>query len=848
MTLAMDGPAIEHSDSDSGDSWTLLENSAYADDTPDISELPGESPTIEHHEKDEDTDGISIISDSEPDSPSPCQMIYETLEENRPPEHETAEYISVDPQLTKMQNDHESIKEEDDLLDDSRRKNKTYVHRRNKRLSTVLNIVVLASVITAAGVAIGHMWGAKTDCTLQNTPGINKILSRLYRLQEENAYLRNKLKEITALNNHQANNKVPLKQNKCRKVFEESLQNDNTKKLTTCVDDRIDNDNRLLKSHMIQVPYEKDFVQDIGKLKNINVQNKSWINEKTVKKLKQVYEHLENMNNSPNAYNENDTKHKFTIKMLPEILEQSDNEKPEDHTESRISYADSLKYSGIVKNNNNNRISDKYDISFDNHKNEFKRENDRNTQRDAKESDNMQYHKKISKRDSDKMYENKIDYNKKANPRGEFDEDIDFYNENNEDRKFNKIDDAKILDEKIDYKNIYQKERVVNSLGKMEKLDKRFNKRDSDKIFEAKLNNRNINPRGEFDEDIDFYNENNEDRKFNKIDDDKIVDEKIDYKNIYQKERVVNSLGKMEKLDKRFNKRDSDKIFEAKLNNQNINPRGEFDDDIDFPSIDDGKLDEKFNENDHNNFISKSNINKKQILKDYRGDDDLHFDKDNEENKKFNKKDYMKVFAIKEAIDKKFERNYYGDTDSLFDDFMKKDNRYTGPKHKQERKKYDRQKLHKKDKKRNKYEQWEMKGGLMKDYDDISLASTQDNVVKEQNLRGDTGERLNYRSNNKIDSSTATLDVDYVDNKSAGHHLKNNQNDKMVPELNWVDRRAVIRKEARKRIEKELFDDNPTTAGWYFKRMRKREQCRAKGDNSTYRKLSKQFKNYKTKT
>lgn len=42
MTLAMDGPAIECSDSDSGESWTLLENSIHTDDIQDITELPGE--------------------------------------------------------------------------------------------------------------------------------------------------------------------------------------------------------------------------------------------------------------------------------------------------------------------------------------------------------------------------------------------------------------------------------------------------------------------------------------------------------------------------------------------------------------------------------------------------------------------------------------------------------------------------------------------------------------------------------------------------------------------------------------------------------------------------------------
>lgn len=34
----MDGSTLDHSDSDSGESWTILENSPTYDDTPDIAQ------------------------------------------------------------------------------------------------------------------------------------------------------------------------------------------------------------------------------------------------------------------------------------------------------------------------------------------------------------------------------------------------------------------------------------------------------------------------------------------------------------------------------------------------------------------------------------------------------------------------------------------------------------------------------------------------------------------------------------------------------------------------------------------------------------------------------------------
>ncbi|XP_053612112.1 trophozoite exported protein 1-like [Plodia interpunctella] len=293
----MDGSTLEHSDSDSGESWTLLEASpAIADELPETLEnAPETSPaagdaTDSNCERDDDTDGISIISDSEPESPFPCEANSHRclLEEDRP-DQQKCQFIPTSQVSPNNLDQHESMRSEDDFLGDSSGKNRTYVHRRNKRLSMVLNIIVLGSVITAAGVAIGHMWGAKNECNYQTAPSVNKILSNLYKLQEENAYLRSKLKELTLINNLQVqqkragSDKMYSKQNKCKKVFEASLNNKNVEKYTKCVD--VNENNSKTNSHLAQPEFEKEFLADVNRLKLVYEQNKSWLDEEITKRL-----------------------------------------------------------------------------------------------------------------------------------------------------------------------------------------------------------------------------------------------------------------------------------------------------------------------------------------------------------------------------------------------------------------------------------------------------------------------------------------------------------------------------------------------------------------------------------
>ncbi|KAH9629808.1 hypothetical protein HF086_009935 [Spodoptera exigua] len=584
----MDGSTVDHSDSDSGESWTLLEHSpAYEDDAPEFSEnvLPEQAINDAHLDKDDDTDGISVISDSEPESSTPSEMNYEKCvkDENRPTEI-TNPFNSVNPLAPNIENHHESIRCENNFLGENTGKHKTYVHRRNKRLSTVLNIIMLGSVITAAGVAIGHMWGARNECSVHTTPSINKILSNLYKLQEENAYLRNKLKELTLVSSIQMQRKlnaekIPFKQQRCKKIYEEPLSSKNTEQITKCIDDHI-NIEKNLNSHVIQPEYEKEFMSDIEKLKNIYQQNKSWMDDEVARRMKIEEQTLKKIVNNMKT-------------PLTSIIE-----------EQKVTQDENLKEQTDL-----NSIGDAEPVKGD-----------------------------------------KV------------------------------IPNEPLIGKKFTY---------ADSLKSGHKIQKR-----------------------------DASSSNHKETKDHTI--------------------------------KRKNKKVSDVLL-----------------------------------------------------------------------------------------------------DILSEEELKKDDRYVGPKLKQDLKKRDRQKLHKKQKRRNKYEQWEMKGGYLKDYDEFSITSSQENelVLKKTDL--DVFSRDFEKKNNIRQVSDMDDKQNKSNNKKSGSKLsKSDKTSKIVrnDDLNWFDKRAVLRTEARKKLERELFGEtSPNNAGWYFRRMQRREQCRAKGDNSTHKKLFRRNMNYKMK-
>lgn len=269
--------------------------------------------TENHHlEKDEDTDGISIISDSDPESAPfdfTCDKCLSSEMKSQPQD--------IQCPLNDIQSSNkktiESICNEADFLGDGSHKLKTYVHRRNKRLSMVLNIIMLGSVITAAGVAIGHMWGAKNECA-GPIPSVNKILSNLYKLQEENASLRNRLKELTLsckmqqVHQPKADEQKKQVKHRCKKTFEEPLNN-KVDKAFKCVDTD-SNESVKIRDAPEQLSHEKEFLNDIGKLKKIYNQNKSWLDDHIQRRLNNENNIMRSKRNTEKADSDADKQQK----------------------------------------------------------------------------------------------------------------------------------------------------------------------------------------------------------------------------------------------------------------------------------------------------------------------------------------------------------------------------------------------------------------------------------------------------------------------------------------------------------------------------------------------------------
>ncbi|KPJ19368.1 hypothetical protein RR48_10995 [Papilio machaon] len=387
---------IDHSDSDSGESWTILEPTPECTEgVLQLSQNTNERfPTL-IKEKDEDTDGISVISDSDHESPTQHKCIddnYTTEDEMLLDKHDPMHATDV-TQITHFnENIDKASRDDNDYIMESNGKLKTYVHRRNKRLSTVLNVIMLGSVITAAGVAIGHMWGAKNDCTMHHTPSVNKILSNLYKLQEENAYLRSKLKELTFMNNIQMQHqKSPIK--RCKKVFEEPLNSNNPNKYTKCIDEHPIEHEKVLDSHLIEPSFEKEFLVDLNKLKNIYKQNKSWLDEEIAKRIKHERQQLKNnkIQIKPEKTNTVEEENKTILAEDTKILhnDNKDNLMLVSETFSIDSIDDQKELTG------NKKISYADSLKSEKNKNIQKREVDKKTE----------YNEHVSKKRARKNYE-----------------------------------------------------------------------------------------------------------------------------------------------------------------------------------------------------------------------------------------------------------------------------------------------------------------------------------------------------------------------------------------------------------------------------------------------------------
>lgn len=618
----MDGATVEHSDSDSGESWTLLENSpTYGDEAPDSEDAANQGARDHvdfHNEKDEDTDGISIISDSEPES-APCEVNYVKI----PTEETSVEQQIITPLASPPTNNNhniESIKEETDYLGDNV-KLKTYVHKRNPKVGSILDVIMLGTFVITAGMALGHLWSCKNECTTQTS--VNKILSNLYKLQEENAFLRSKLKEITEatsiqLSQRKSINNKSNKQYRCKKIFEEPIINDKQQTSIKCVDDNKPDVN--LHNSITMPEHEKEFLKDINKMKDIYEQNKDWLD----KEVERQYDDFEKSANKQNL------QLNFAKQLGPINIPLIDRNAP-----------------------------------------------------DVKIDANVKTHKQINlEKQLGSTYYN-IPVNKKS--------DIP--------------DDTTI---------------------------------DSSEIKRGETNTLNLN--------------------------------------------TVQS-----EPEKKITYADSLKI--------------------------DQPLHRSKRSDSEPNKLIKSHTGKRK-----RSNDDILLN-----------------------------------LDTFSEDDIKKDDRYTGHKQKYDKKKHDRQKLHKRQKRNNKYEQWEMKGGYLKDFDEFSVTSSQDNISlnkpEKKFLNVDFENYVNkllIGSDENIPKITKKNDEKL--NKSEKRILKNEKRKGKAKDFDWFDQRSALRAEARSKLEQELFGENTSNnAAWYFRRMQKREQCRAKKENSTFKKFSKRKMNFKMK-
>ncbi|KAL4717018.1 hypothetical protein ACJJTC_016905 [Scirpophaga incertulas] len=124
------------------------------------------------------TDGISIISDSE------AEPLEQSKSDRTDQNSENQHFISLNSELENTDFLNNMNK---DFPENTNSSLKTYVHRRNKRLSTVLNIIVLGSVVTAAGVAIGHIWGETEYSTKKYDSNIsNNDITKNYQKDNKN--------------------------------------------------------------------------------------------------------------------------------------------------------------------------------------------------------------------------------------------------------------------------------------------------------------------------------------------------------------------------------------------------------------------------------------------------------------------------------------------------------------------------------------------------------------------------------------------------------------------------------------------------------------------------------------
>ncbi|CAH2049147.1 unnamed protein product, partial [Iphiclides podalirius] len=202
----------------------------------------------------------------------------------------------------------------------------------------------------------------------------------------------------------------------------------------------------------------------------------------------------------------------------------------------------------------------------------------------------------------------------------------------------------------------------------------------------------------------------------------------------------------------------------------------------------------------------------------------------------------------KEEIEKKIEKEHYESRKKrmkkhiepslenvVSEEEIKKDDRYNCHKCKNNRKKTE--KWRKKQLRRTKYDRFEINDQL-KIFDENK--KLQENESNGENSHHISNVNLSYKTESQ-DNLKKNLD-------KAESTLKANENPEKEKRSSWYEKRAAMRKDSRKELELELFgEQNLNDSGWYFRRMKRREQCRAKANNITNKKGSKLNMNFKMK-
>lgn len=168
-------------------------------------------------EDDVDTDGVSVITDDEVEFSEEANENLKIEKDNPPsytdekidiPSHGLSQEIKYPiPQYDQKEkcnnSDTASTRgSEEELCDEffTSPSIRSYIHKRNNKLSSILNMILVGTVITTTCVAVGHVWGTTDDCTPDMFASLSQLVYNMQELQHENHILKSKIKLLESKN------------------------------------------------------------------------------------------------------------------------------------------------------------------------------------------------------------------------------------------------------------------------------------------------------------------------------------------------------------------------------------------------------------------------------------------------------------------------------------------------------------------------------------------------------------------------------------------------------------------------------------------------------------------------